>query len=152
MKLGSTALNLNSVSIQRIGATQHSTEEEITVCAISRRSHGRDSDILGWERCCWCDFLAQGDNNILSQLYWNIMKCDCLLLGSSSHKKKNHVLFPHEMPDCAQLCAPLRPSPNLDGQLLDLRYSSDLTAVEFYLFIPLKDRMPGCYYGDVKAL
>jgi hypothetical protein len=56
------------------------------------------------------------------------------------------------VPDCAQLCAPLRPSPNLDGQLLDLRYSSDLIAVDFYLFIPLKDRMQGCYYVDVKAL
>jgi hypothetical protein len=47
MKLGSTVLNLNSVSIQWSGATQHPREEEITVCAISRRSHGRGSDILG---------------------------------------------------------------------------------------------------------
>jgi len=60
MKLGSTALNLNSVSIQQSGATQHPTEEEITLCAISK-SHGRGSDILGQERCCWYDFLTQGE-------------------------------------------------------------------------------------------
>lgn len=35
--------------------------------------------------------------------------------------------------------------------LLDLHYSSDLVAVEFHLFIPLKDRMQGCCYGDVKV-
>lgn len=56
------------------------------------------------------------------------------------------------MPDCAQLCTPLRPSPNLEGQLLDLHFGSDLIAVEFYLFIPLKDRMQGCCYADLKAL
>jgi len=57
-----------------------------------------------------------------------------------------------KMPDCAQMCTPLRPSPILDGRLLDLCYGSDLIAVEFYLFIPLKDGMQGCYYGDVKTL
>ena len=35
--------------------------------------------------------------------------------------------------------------------LLDLRYSSDLVAVEFHLFIPWRDRMQGRCYADVKV-
>jgi len=94
MKLGSTVLNLNSVSFHQSGATQHPTEEEITVCAISRRSHG----VVGVAS-------SPRGTTVYSQLYWNIMKCDCFLLGNSSHKKKITRVVPpwqrHIVHNCA---------------------------------------------------
>lgn len=97
-------------------------------------------------------FLLRGQQYTLSAILKHY-EVSLLALWEFIPQKKNHrCCSPMTMPDCEQLCAPLRPSPNLDGQLLDLCYGSDLIAVEFYLFIPLEDRMQGCYHGDVKTL
>jgi len=140
--------------------SQHSTEWCYTTSNRRRNYSVCHQQEKSWQGQWYCGMRKvllvwpphSGDSSILFQLYWNIMKSDCLLLGSSSHKKNHMCCSSMTMPDCAQLCAPLRPSPNLDGHLLDLCYGSYLIAVEFYLLIPVKDRMQGCYYGDVKAL
>lgn len=110
--LGPTFWTQTEVAIHAMAQSKILKEEEMQECAISWKNHGYS--LLGWERCYFCEYLAQGGKNELWLPCWSTKKF-------VTHKKRLKCWSSMTMLGCTQVCAPERPSQILNGQSCCIR-------------------------------